>query len=111
MAHHLKGRVSAVLGTHTHVPTADEQILSPGTAFLSDVGMTGPYDSVLGRRVDRVLSTTVTFIPSAFDVATGDPRLGGAIVDVEPQTGRATAIRRLMLDEAGLARLTLEPRS
>src|SRR5947209_845942 len=102
MAHHLKGRVSAVLGTHTHVPTADEQILPPGTAFISDVGMTGPYDSVLGRRVDRVLGTTITFIPSAFDVATGDPRLGGAVVDVDPATGRATAIRRLMLDEKGL---------
>jgi metallophosphoesterase (TIGR00282 family) len=105
MGHHLKGRVSAVLGTHTHVPTADEQILPGGTAFISDVGMTGPYDSVLGRRVDRVLSTTVTFIPSAFDVATGDPRLAGAIVDIDAATGKATAIRRVMLDEAGLAAL------
>jgi metallophosphoesterase (TIGR00282 family) len=105
MAHHLKGRVSAVLGTHTHVPTADEQIFPPGMAFISDVGMTGPYDSILGRRVDRVLSTTVTFVPSAFDVATGDPRLGGAIVDVDPATGQATAIRRVMLDEAGLGKL------
>ena len=108
MGHHLKGRVSAVLGTHTHVPTADEQILPPGTAFLCDVGMTGPYDSVLGRRVDRVLSTTITFVPSAFDVATGDPRLGGAIVDVDPATGKATAIRRLMLDEAGLAKIRVK---
>src|SRR5207302_8960772 len=82
LAHHLKGRVSAVLGTHTHVPTADEQVLSPGTAFISDVGMTGPYDSILGRRVDRVLSTAITFVPSPFDVASGDPRLAGAIVDV-----------------------------
>jgi metallophosphoesterase (TIGR00282 family) len=106
MGHHLKGRVSAVLGTHTHVPTADEQILPGGTAFISDVGMTGPYDSILGRRVDRVLSTAVTFIPSAFDVATGDPRLGGAIVDVEPSSGKATAIRRVMVDEAALARLS-----
>jgi calcineurin-like phosphoesterase len=103
LAHHLKGRVSAVLGTHTHVPTADEQILPGGTAFISDVGMTGPYDSILGRRVDRVLETTVTFVPTAFDVATGDPRLGGALVDVEAATGKATAIRRVMLDEAGLA--------
>jgi metallophosphoesterase (TIGR00282 family) len=103
LAHHLKGRVSAVLGTHTHVPTADEQILPGGTAFISDVGMTGPYDSILGRRVDRVLETTVTFVPMAFDVATGDPRLAGAIVDVEAATGKATAIRRVMLDEAGLA--------
>lgn len=105
MGHHLKGRVSAVLGTHTHVPTADEQILPGGTAFISDVGMTGPYDSILGRRVDRVLSTTVTFVPSAFDVATGDPRLGGAIVDLDPITGQASAIRRVMLDEAALAKL------
>jgi metallophosphoesterase (TIGR00282 family) len=103
MGHHLKGRVSAVLGTHTHVPTADEQVLPGGTAFISDVGMTGPYDSILGRRIDRVLSTTVTFVPSNFEVATGDPRLAGAVVDVEPATGRATAIRRLMVTEADLA--------
>jgi 2',3'-cyclic-nucleotide 2'-phosphodiesterase len=105
LGHHLKGRVSAVLGTHTHVPTADEQVLAPGTAFISDVGMTGPYDSVLGRRVDRVLSTTVTFIPSAFDVATGDPRIGGALVDVDSATGRASAIRRIMVDEKAVAEL------
>jgi metallophosphoesterase (TIGR00282 family) len=106
MGHHLKGRVSAVLGTHTHVPTADEQILPGGTAFISDVGMSGPYDSILGRRIDRVLSTAVTFVPSAFEVATGDPRLGGAVVEVDPETGRATAIRRLMAGEAELARIT-----
>jgi hypothetical protein len=106
LGHHLKGRVSAVLGTHTHVPTADEQILPGGTAFICDVGMTGPYDSILGRRVDRVLSTTVTFVPSAFDVATGDPRLGGAIVDIDPATGQSQAIRRVMLTEADLAIMT-----
>ncbi len=105
VGHHLKGRVSAVLGTHTHVPTADEQILPGGTAFISDVGMTGPYDSILGRRIDRVLSTTMTFVPSAFDVATGDPRLAGAIVEIEADSGRATSIRRVMLDEKGLAAL------
>jgi metallophosphoesterase (TIGR00282 family) len=105
MGHHLKGRLTAVLGTHTHVPTADEQILPGGTAFISDVGMTGPYDSILGRRVDRVLSTSITFVPSPFDVATGDPRLGGALVDVETDTGRATAIRRIVVDEDGLAAL------
>src|SRR5205814_1047467 len=103
MGHYLKGRVSAVLGTHTHVPTADEQILPGGTAFISDVGMTGPYDSILGRRIDRVLSTTISFVPSPFDVATGDPRLGGAVVEVDSATGRALAIRRLMVDEAQLA--------
>lgn len=98
MAHHLKGRVSAVLGTHTHVPTADEQLLGT-TAFISDVGMTGPYDSILGRRVDRVLAHTLDFVPTAFDVATGDPRLSGAIVDIDPATGHARSIRRLMLKE------------
>jgi 2',3'-cyclic-nucleotide 2'-phosphodiesterase len=96
MAHFLKGRVSAVLGTHTHVATADERILPEGTAFITDVGMTGPYDSILGRRIDRVLMTTTTFVPSPFDVATGDPRLAGALVDLDPATGRATHIRRLV---------------
>ena len=105
MGHHLSGRVSAVLGTHTHVPTADEQLLPGGTAFICDVGMCGPYESVLGRRVDRVLSTTVTFVPTMFDVATGDPRLAGALVDVDPTTGKATAIRRLSLDETALSKL------
>ena len=106
LGHHLKGRVSAVLGTHTHVPTADEQILPGGTAFISDVGMTGPYDSILGRRIDRVLPTTITFVPSAFDVATGDPRLAGALVDIDPVTGHSHAIRRVMFTEADLAART-----
>jgi metallophosphoesterase (TIGR00282 family) len=105
LAHHLKGRVSAVLGTHTHVPTADEQVFPEGTAFISDVGMTGPYASILGRRVDRVLYTTVTFIPSAFEVASEDPRLAGAVIDIDETTGKAQTIRRLMLDESGLKRL------
>jgi 2',3'-cyclic-nucleotide 2'-phosphodiesterase len=105
MGHYLKGRVSAVLGTHTHVPTADEQILPEGTAFISDVGMTGPYDSILGRRVDRVLSTTITFVPTSFEVASGDVRLAGAIVDIDPTTGKASAIRRVMLNEEAIANL------
>lgn len=108
LGHHLRGRVSAVLGTHTHVPTADEQILPGGTAFICDVGMTGPYDGVLGRRIDRVLSTTVSFVPSPFDVSTGDPRLAGALVEIDAATGKATAIRRVMLDEKGLAALEAE---
>jgi metallophosphoesterase (TIGR00282 family) len=97
MAHYLKGRVTAVLGTHTHVPTADEQLVGESTAFITDVGMTGPYDSILGRRIDRVLPATISFVPCPFDVATGDPRLCGAMVDVDPATGRATAIRRVMV--------------
>jgi calcineurin-like phosphoesterase len=103
--HYLKGRVSAVLGTHTHVPTADEQLVAGHTAYISDVGMCGPYDSILGRRIDRVLSTAVTFVPSAFEVATGDPRLAGVLVEVDAETGKAQGIRRVMLDETGLTNL------
>lgn len=99
---YLDGRVTAVLGTHTHVPTADEQILPGGTAFQCDVGMTGPYESILGRRIDRVLHTARTFEPTAFDVATDDVRLAGAIVDCDAGTGRATAIRRVMIRDADL---------
>lgn len=95
MGRYLDGRVSAVLGTHTHVPTADECIFPGGTAFQCDVGMTGPYESILGRRIDRVMETTRTFIPSAFDVATEDVRLSGTMVEVDPATGRATAIERI----------------
>lgn len=105
MAHHLKGRVSAVLGTHTHVPTADEQIFPGGTAFQCDVGMTGPYGGILGRKAECVLPATITFVPIPFDVATEDVRLGGAILDIDPETGQALAIRRLMVKEADLAHL------
>lgn len=94
LAHYLKGRTAAIIGTHTHVQTADEQILPGGTAFLCDAGMCGPFDSILGRRIDRVLSTTLTFIPASFDVADGDVRLSGAIIDIDPTTRQATAIRR-----------------
>ncbi len=102
LAHYLKGRVAAAIGTHTHVPTADEQILPGGTAFLCDAGMTGPYDSVLGRRVECVLSTAVTFVPTPFEVADGDVRLGGCIVDIDAATGRATAIERIAVREGDL---------
>src|SRR5262245_56211861 len=100
MGRYLDGRASAVLGTHTHVPTADEQILTGGTAYITDVGMTGPYDSILGRRVDRVSETTVTFVPTYFDVAIGDPRLCGAKVEIDPATGRALSIERVLVREA-----------
>lgn len=95
MGRHLDGRVSAVLGTHTHVPTADSCILPGGTAFQCDLGMTGPHESILGRRIDRVLETTLTFNPTPFDVASGDVRLNGAIVEVDAATGRAISIERL----------------
>ncbi len=108
MGRHLDGRVSAVLGTHTHVPTADEQILPKGTAFQCDVGMTGPHESILGRQIERVMETTRTFRPTHFDVASGDVRLNGTIVDVDPETGRATGIRRICVDQAAAKRLAGE---
>lgn len=106
LAHYLKGRVAAVIGTHTHVPTADEQVLPGGTAFICDVGMTGPYASILGRRIDRVLNTATTAVPSTFDVATDDVRLGGAIIDIDATKGRATGIERIMLHSADFPALT-----
>ena len=95
MGRHLDGRVSAVLGTHTHVATADEQIFPNGTAFQCDVGMTGPHESILGRRIDRVLETTISFRPTHFHVAKGDVRLNGTLVDIDATNGKALAIRRL----------------
>jgi metallophosphoesterase (TIGR00282 family) len=94
LAHHLAGRVTAVVGTHTHVQTADEQVLPGGTSFICDAGMCGPYAGVLGRQIDRVLHTARTFEPTAFDVATGDVRLAGVIVECDPATGKATGIER-----------------
>lgn len=95
---HLDGRVSCVFGTHTHVPTADERILPKGTAFITDLGMTGPYDSVLGRRKDRVIETLRTGVPSPFDVAAGEPTLCGIVVKVHPETGRAEHIERVRVE-------------
>ncbi len=100
MGRYLDGRVTAVLGTHTHVPTADEEILPGGTAFQCDVGMTGPYASILGRRIDRVTETTRTFNPTHFEVAIGDVRLCGTMVEADPTTGRALAVRRLRVRSA-----------
>jgi hypothetical protein len=102
---YLDGRVTAVLGTHTHVPTADECVLPGGTAFQSDVGMTGPHQSILGRRIDRVLETTKTFRPTFFEVATGDVRLNGSIVEADPLTGRALSIRRIAINQVEADRL------
>ena len=96
---HLDGRVSALLGTHTHVQTADETILPQGTAYITDVGMTGPHDSVIGRRKDRVLAATLTQMPHSFDVAGGDVRISGVLLDIDTVSGRAESIRRIHLRE------------
>ncbi|HOW72339.1 MAG TPA: TIGR00282 family metallophosphoesterase [Phycisphaerae bacterium] len=100
MGWYLDGRVSAVVGTHTHVQTADESILPNGTAYLTDLGMTGPFDSVLGRLKDRVIRTFLTNLPHAFDVAEGDPRLCGLLVGVESTTGKAEHVERICIDKS-----------
>jgi metallophosphoesterase (TIGR00282 family) len=93
----LAGKVSIVFGTHTHVPTADEEILPGGTAYVTDVGMCGPYRSVIGRRADRVLRKFTTNMHAPFDVATEDVRACGVLVELDAATGRATAIERVTL--------------
>jgi 2',3'-cyclic-nucleotide 2'-phosphodiesterase len=95
MGWHLEGRVSVLFGTHTHVPTADERVLGGGTAYITDLGMSGPYDGILGRRKDRVLKALTTGMPAPFDVAVGDPRMCGILVRVEAETGKATHIERV----------------
>lgn len=95
LGHWLDGRCSLIFGTHTHVPTADAKILPGGSAFISDLGMCGPYDSVLGRRKDRVVKYMTTNMPQPFDVATGDVRLCGALAQIDPETGRALSIERI----------------
>jgi metallophosphoesterase (TIGR00282 family) len=99
MGWHLDGRVTAVLGTHTHVPTADERILPGGTAYQTDVGMSGPYDSVIGVEKDLVLHRFLTGMPGKFEAAKGNPKLCAALVTCDPQTGRASHIHRIMLGE------------
>lgn len=95
MGRHLDGRVTSVAGTHTHVATADETILPRGTAYITDLGMTGPHDSVLGREVAPVLHRFVTGMPAKFDVATNDVALNGILLDVDPRNGRARGIKRI----------------
>jgi len=105
MGRYLDGKVAAVLGTHTHVPTADECLLPGGTAFQCDVGMTGPYESILGRRIDRVMETTLTANPTQFEVANDDPRLCGTLVEVDASTGLATGIERICVTLSDLPEL------
>jgi 2',3'-cyclic-nucleotide 2'-phosphodiesterase len=92
---YLQGKVSAVLGTHTHIQTADERILPEGTAYLTDAGMTGPYDSVIGRRVEDVLERFLTHVPVRFEVAEGNVQLCAAVVEIDDRSGRAKKITRV----------------
>ena len=98
MGYHLDGRVACCFGTHTHVATSDERILPKGTAFISDVGMTGAHDSVLGRKTQSVLKSFRTQMPIPFEIATGDVKINGVLVTVDSHTGKAERIERVRLD-------------
>lgn len=95
MGYHLDGKVSAVIGTHTHVQTADERILPGGTAYITDAGMTGPINSVLGVKTENVLGKMRTGMPARFDTASGDCEMNCVIIETDDSTGRAIAIERL----------------
>ncbi|MDP8237372.1 MAG: TIGR00282 family metallophosphoesterase [Candidatus Erginobacter occultus] len=101
LGYYCDGRVSALYGTHTHVPTADERVLEGGTAYITDLGMTGASKSVLGREIEPVLKNFTTGLPAYFAVAGGEPVLEGAIVEIDPTVGRALSIRRVREEPAG----------
>jgi len=105
MGWHLDGKATLVVGTHTHVQTADERILPNGTACLTDAGMTGPHDSIIGMEREPALARFLTGMPSKLEPATGNPRLNGVVVSADEKTGRATAVTRLSYSEQDLAAL------
>lgn len=106
LTYYLDGKVAAVIGTHTHVQTADERILPGGTAALTDVGMTGPHDGVIGMDKGSVIARFVSGLPARFESASGDLRLHGVAISVDPATGKATAIERIALTEDQLKDIT-----
>jgi len=95
LSRYLDGKVTAIVGTHTHVQTADEQILRQGTAYMTDLGMTGPHDSIIGRRPEQIIQRYLTGMPAKFEMASGDVRLSGAIIEVDENTGLALSIKRI----------------
>ena len=103
MGWHLDGKVTAVIGTHTHVQTADERLLPNGTAYLTDVGMTGPHDSIIGMEVAPSLARFLTGMPVKFEPASGNPRLNGVIIQADDRTGRATGITRISYSQTELS--------
>ena len=109
MGWHLDGRVTAVIGTHTHVQTADERILPKGTAYLTDAGMTGPHDGIIGMEREPSLARFLNGLPSKFEPASGNPRLNGAVIEADDKTGRATKITRISFSAEELEQLALRP--
>jgi metallophosphoesterase (TIGR00282 family) len=101
MAHYVDGRVSLLVGTHTHIQTADERIMPKGTAFITDAGMTGPHSGVIGMNPEGVLGRFLTALPHRFTVSSGDVKVQGVICEVDDETGRAVSIERLSLDFDG----------
>ena len=106
LSYYLDGMVTAVIGTHTHVQTADERILPGGTACLTDVGMTGPHDGVIGIEKEAIIGRFVSGLPARFETASGDPRMHGVLITVDHTTGQATAIQRISLTEDQLKEIT-----
>jgi metallophosphoesterase (TIGR00282 family) len=109
MGWHLDGKATAVVGTHTHVQTADDRILPKGTAYLTDTGMTGPFDSIIGVTIDAALGRFVSGMPAKFDAASGPGRLNAVIVTADPATGRATAIERLNMSASEVEAMAEAP--
>jgi metallophosphoesterase (TIGR00282 family) len=109
MGWHLDGRATAVVGTHTHVQTADERVLPQGTAYITDVGMTGPHDSVIGVERAAIIQRFLTALPQRFETASENPRLNAVIVTADEATGRATAIDRLSLSAQAIEALVAQP--
>ena len=106
LCYYLDGKVAAVIGTHTHVQTADERILPGGTACLTDAGMTGPHDGVIGIEKDGIIARFVSGLPGRYETASGDPRLNGVVIDVDDATGKANRIERVSLSEEELKAIT-----
>jgi len=109
MGWHLDGRVTAVIGTHTHVQTADERVLPGGTAYLTDAGMTGAHDSIIGMEKEPSLARFLNGMPAKFEPASGNPRLNGAVIEADDKTGRATKITRISYSAEELDELAVRP--
>jgi metallophosphoesterase (TIGR00282 family) len=109
MGWHLDGRVTAIVGTHTHVQTADERVLPKGTAYITDVGMTGPHDGVIGVDRSSIIQRFLTGLPQRFEVATENPRLNGVVIEADEASGRARSITRISLSATDVEALVAQP--
>ena len=111
MGWHLDGKVTLVVGTHTHVQTADERVLPNGTAYITDAGMTGPHDSIIGMEREPSLARFLNGMPARYEPATGNPRLNGVVIEADDKTGRALSINRVSYSEKDLAAIAAGDRA